>query len=59
MPWEKGVAITPLPEPGKVAYMSELVADAVARSAHVVNAGGGAVAGTLSTRPWSTRWPRA
>ena len=28
MPWEKGVSITPLPEPGKVDYMTELVEDA-------------------------------
>jgi len=47
MPWEKGVSITPLPEPGKVAYMTELVEDAVAKGARVVNEGGGMVAGTL------------
>ncbi len=47
MPWEKGVSITPLPEPGKVAYMAELVEDAVARGARVVNEGGGTRAGTL------------
>ena len=47
MPWEKGVSITPLPEPGKVAYMQELVADAVAKGARVVNEGGGTFAGTL------------
>lgn len=47
MPWEKGVSITPLPEPGKVAYMTELVEDAVAKGARVVNEGGGTTAGTL------------
>ena len=47
MPWEKGVAITPLPELGKVAYMTELVADAVAQGARIVNEGGGVTAGTL------------
>ncbi len=47
MPWEEGVSITPLPEPAKVAYMAELVEDAVAKGARVVNAGGGTVAGTL------------
>ena len=47
MPWEEGVSITPLPEPGKVAYMQDLVADAVAKGASVVNEGGGTVAGTL------------
>jgi glyceraldehyde-3-phosphate dehydrogenase (NADP+) len=47
MPWEQGVSITPLPEPGKVAYMAELVADAVAKGARVINQGGGTAAGTL------------
>ena len=47
MPWDKGVTITPLPDLAKVAYMSELVADAVAKGAAVVNEGGGSVAGTL------------
>jgi glyceraldehyde-3-phosphate dehydrogenase (NADP+) len=47
MPWEKGVSITPLPEPGKVTYMTELVEDARAKGARVVNEGGGTVAGTL------------
>jgi glyceraldehyde-3-phosphate dehydrogenase (NADP+) len=47
MPWEKGVSITPLPEPGKVAYMTELVDDAVAKGARIVNEGGGTTAGTL------------
>ena len=31
MPWETGVSITPLPEPGKAAYMTELVDDAEAQ----------------------------
>jgi aldehyde dehydrogenase (NAD+) len=47
MPWEKGVSITPLPEPGKVDYMTQLVEDAKAKGARVVNEGGGAVGGTL------------
>ena len=47
MPWEKGVSITPLPEPGKVAYMRELVEDAKAKGARIVNAGGGTAAATL------------
>lgn len=47
MPWEKGASITPLPEPGKVAHMQRLVEDAKAKGARVVNAGGGASAGTL------------
>jgi glyceraldehyde-3-phosphate dehydrogenase (NADP+) len=47
MPWEKGVNITPLPEPGKVAYMNECVADAKAKGARVLNEGGGAQCGTF------------
>ncbi|MDP3848013.1 MAG: NADP-dependent glyceraldehyde-3-phosphate dehydrogenase [Pseudomonas sp.] len=41
MPWEEGVALTPLPEPGKVDYLNTLLADAVAKGARVVNPGGG------------------
>lgn len=41
-PWVDGVAITPLPEPGKPAYLKELIADATAQGARVVNANGGA-----------------
>jgi glyceraldehyde-3-phosphate dehydrogenase (NADP+) len=44
MPWNEGVSITPLPEPGKPALLAELVADAVAKGARVVNPGGGATA---------------
>ena len=47
MPWEKAVSITPLPEPGKVDYMTQLVEDAKAKGARVVNEGGGTVCGTL------------
>jgi aldehyde dehydrogenase (NAD+) len=47
MPWEKGVSITPLPEPGKVDTMAELIEDAKAKGARVVNEGGGTVCGTL------------
>jgi glyceraldehyde-3-phosphate dehydrogenase (NADP+) len=47
MPWEKGVNITPLPAPGKTAYLTELVEDAKAKGARVANEGGGAVAETL------------
>ena len=46
MPWEPGVTLTPLPEPGKVAYLQELVADAVALGARVANPGGGQVVAT-------------
>jgi glyceraldehyde-3-phosphate dehydrogenase (NADP+) len=47
MPWEKGVNITPLPEPGKTAYLTACVEDAVAKGARVVNPGGGTMAGPL------------
>ena len=47
MPWDKGVSITPLPELGKVEYMTRLVEDAKAKGARVVNEGGGATGGTL------------
>jgi glyceraldehyde-3-phosphate dehydrogenase (NADP+) len=40
MPWDPGVQITPLPEPGKVPAMQSLVDDAVAKGARVVNAQG-------------------
>jgi glyceraldehyde-3-phosphate dehydrogenase (NADP+) len=39
MPWEPGVQITPLPEDNKIARLHELVDDAKARGARVVNAG--------------------
>ncbi|HET6388439.1 NADP-dependent glyceraldehyde-3-phosphate dehydrogenase [Hyphomicrobium sp.] len=48
MPWEKGVAITPLPDLGKVEHMTRLVEDAKAKGARVLNKGGG-VCGTLFT----------
>ncbi|WP_410952387.1 NADP-dependent glyceraldehyde-3-phosphate dehydrogenase [Pseudomonas sp. S1(2024)] len=41
MPWESGVALTPLPEHGKVDYLDGLVADATAKGARVLNEGGG------------------
>jgi glyceraldehyde-3-phosphate dehydrogenase (NADP+) len=40
MPWDPGVQITPLPEPGKVPAMRSLVDDAVAKGARIVNAQG-------------------
>ena len=43
MPWEKGVAITPLPEPQKPAYLKDLVEDAEAHGAKVINEGGGTI----------------
>jgi glyceraldehyde-3-phosphate dehydrogenase (NADP+) len=47
MPWDEGVRITPLPEPGKPAYLAELIEDAKAHGASVVNAGGGETAYSL------------
>lgn len=47
MPWEEGVRITPLPEPGKPEWLRGLVDEAVAAGARVVNAGGAAVDRTL------------
>jgi glyceraldehyde-3-phosphate dehydrogenase (NADP+) len=47
MPWEAGVNITPLPEPGKTDYLGDLVADAEKLGAKVVNESGGAVSGTF------------
>ncbi|MEN5035806.1 NADP-dependent glyceraldehyde-3-phosphate dehydrogenase [Pseudomonas sp. TWI929] len=47
MPWEPGVALTPLPEPGKVDYLATLVADAQAKGAKVVNPGGGEARGSF------------
>ena len=55
MPWEEEVAFTPLPEPGKPAYLTELLEDARQHGAQVINPGGG-----LQNRPffipqWCTR----
>lgn len=41
MPWEQGVRITPLAEPGKPSYLSELINDATQKGARVVNPNGG------------------
>jgi glyceraldehyde-3-phosphate dehydrogenase (NADP+) len=48
MPWEDGVALTPLPEPGKPAFLAGYVEDATNRDrpARVVNPGGGEVDAT-------------
>ena len=47
MPWEPGVALTPLPEAGKTDYLTTLVTDATGKGAQVVNAGGGEVRGSF------------
>ncbi len=36
-PWEEGVKLTPLPEPGKVDYIQELIQDAKSKGAHIIN----------------------
>ncbi len=41
LPWEEGVSLTPLPEPGKVEYLNGLVEDAKKHGAVVINEGGG------------------
>ncbi|WP_445679754.1 NADP-dependent glyceraldehyde-3-phosphate dehydrogenase [Radicibacter daui] len=46
MPWDKGVAITPLPS-GKAEYMAELVEDARSKGAKVINPDGGVASASL------------
>jgi glyceraldehyde-3-phosphate dehydrogenase (NADP+) len=41
MPWDSGVSLTPLPEPGKTDYLSGLLDDAILRGARVINPHGG------------------
>jgi len=43
MPWENDVHITPLPEPDKTEYLTNLVEDAKSYGAEVVNDSGGSV----------------
>ncbi|HEY9752552.1 MAG TPA: NADP-dependent glyceraldehyde-3-phosphate dehydrogenase [Coleofasciculaceae cyanobacterium] len=43
MPWEQDVSLTPLAEPNKPTYLTELVEDAKRLGAAVVNPGGGTV----------------
>ncbi|MEM5563902.1 NADP-dependent glyceraldehyde-3-phosphate dehydrogenase [Psychroserpens sp. AS72] len=40
-PWEDGAKLTPLPEPDKSAYIQELIDDATAKGAKVINKKGG------------------
>lgn len=40
-PWEEGVSLTPLPEPQKPAYIQELIDDALAKGAKILNKKGG------------------
>lgn len=41
LPWDESVALTPLPEPQKPAYLQECVSDAIKHGAKVVNEHGG------------------
>ena len=40
-PWDNGVKLTPLPEPGKPAYIQELIDDAIGKGAKIINEKGG------------------
>lgn len=42
MPWQKGVSLTPLPEPNKPAYLQGCIEDAKTHGASVINENGGA-----------------
>tara|TARA_R110002049_G_scaffold279228_1_gene458135 strand:+ start:2222 stop:3799 length:1578 start_codon:yes stop_codon:yes gene_type:complete len=42
-PWEDGVQLTPLPEPGKPAYIQELIEDAKTKGAKILNKKGGKI----------------
>jgi glyceraldehyde-3-phosphate dehydrogenase (NADP+) len=42
MPWVDGVSLTPLPEPHKPAYLREVIDDAIAKGAKIMNENGGA-----------------
>lgn len=41
MPWQAGVTITPLPEPGKTGFLTELLEDALGKGAYLQNPDGG------------------
>jgi glyceraldehyde-3-phosphate dehydrogenase (NADP+) len=47
MPWDQGAALTPLPEPGKVEYLRELVEDAKKHGASIMNEHGGETINTF------------
>jgi len=47
MPWDAGVGLTPLPEPGKTDYLKGLVEDAKQYGAKVMNEHGGEVVNTF------------
>jgi glyceraldehyde-3-phosphate dehydrogenase (NADP+) len=41
MPWDAGVTLTPLPEPGKTEFLTNLLSDACSKGARVINPQGG------------------
>jgi len=47
MPWEAGVSLTPLPEPGKINYLTGLVEDARQHGANIMNDHGGETSSTF------------
>jgi glyceraldehyde-3-phosphate dehydrogenase (NADP+) len=47
MPWEAGVSLTPLPEPGKTNYLTALVEDAKQYGAKIINEHGGETVNTF------------
>jgi len=47
MPWEAGVSLTPLPEPGKTNYLTGLVEDAKQHGANIMNEHGGETVNTF------------
>ena len=47
MPWENGVSLTPLPEPGKVEFLQDLVEDAKKNGARIMNEHGGETMNTF------------
>jgi glyceraldehyde-3-phosphate dehydrogenase (NADP+) len=47
MPWEEGVALTPLPEPGKTQYLAGLIEDALGKGAGIINPHGGTIVQTF------------
>lgn len=49
MPWDPGVTLTALPEPGKTQYLTGLLEDATKHGARVMNAKGGEVSGAAFT----------
>ena len=47
MPWDAGVGLTPLPEPGKTDYLKAVVEDAILQGARVINEHGGEIRETF------------